>query len=62
MTDLQLYPAIGIPIVANATAMLLGFTLLSRRVDDIREDMREIRQDIKMLTGKLYELMDRHEQ
>lgn len=43
MTDLQLYLAIGVPILFN----LLGFTLLSHRISDLREDMRARSQHLE---------------
>ena len=39
MTDQQLYLTIGVPILANFTMMLLGFTLLNSRIGDLRSEM-----------------------
>ncbi len=43
MTALQVYLAIGVPIPFN----LLGFTLLSHRISDLREDMRARSQHLE---------------
>lgn len=53
MTDLQLYLAIGLPIIA----VLASLTVSMVQISGIREDIREIRADIKLLTGKVYEMM-----
>jgi hypothetical protein len=53
MTDLQLYVAVGLPTVAVITSLIVSLVQISA----IREDIREIRSDIKLLTGKVYELM-----
>jgi len=53
MTNLQLYLAIGLPILAVVTSLVINLFLIS----GIREDIREIRTDIKLLTGKVYEMM-----
>lgn len=59
MTDLQLYIAIGLPVVAvlaSLTVSLVQISAIREDVREVRSDMREIRGDIK-LTGKVYELM-----
>jgi hypothetical protein len=33
------------------------FASIDKRLDGLREDIREIRSDVKLLTGKVYELM-----
>jgi len=50
---LQLYVAVGLPTVAVITSLIVSLVQISA----IREDIREIRSDIKLLTGKVYELM-----
>ena len=53
MTNLQLYIAIGLPTLA----VLASLTVSLIQISGIRDDIREIRSDIKLLTGKVYELM-----
>ena len=53
MTNTQLYFAIGLPIVAVLTSLVISLV----QIFDIRSDLREIRTDIKPLTGKVYEMM-----
>jgi hypothetical protein len=53
MTDLQLYVAIGLPVIA----VLASLTVSLVQISAIREDIREIRSDMKLITGKIYELM-----
>ncbi len=55
MTNTQLYFAIGLPIVAVLTSLVISLV----QIFDIRSDLREIRTDIKLLTGKVYEMMDK---
>lgn len=64
MTNLQLYIAVGLPIIAVITSLVISLVQISAIREDIRaqlaairEDIREIRSDIKLLTGKVYELM-----
>lgn len=71
MSDLQLYIAIGLPIIAVLTSLVISLVQISALREDvrtqiaavreemreIRADIREIRSDIKLLTGKVYELM-----
>jgi hypothetical protein len=53
VSNLQLYIAIGLPTIA----VLASLTVSLIQVSAIREDIREMRSDIKLLTGKVYELM-----
>ena len=53
LSNLQLYIAIGLPTIAVLASMTVSLVQISA----IREDLREIRSDIKLLTGKVYELM-----
>ena len=53
ITNVQLFLAIGLPTVA----VLASLTVSLIQIAGIREDIREIRSDIKLLTGKVYELM-----
>jgi len=53
VTNLQLYIAIGLPVVAVLASMVVSLFQIS----GIREDIREIRSDMKIITGKVCELM-----
>jgi hypothetical protein len=53
MTNAQVYLAIGLPVIAVITSLVINLFMIS----GVREDIREIRSDIKLLTGKVYELM-----
>ena len=53
MTNIQLYIAVGLPVLAVVTSLIISLVQIS----GIREDIREVRSDIKLLTGKVYELM-----
>jgi hypothetical protein len=82
MSNLQLYLAVGLPMIAVLTSMVISLVQISAlreemrgiredmraqnsairedvhtQIGEIREDIREIRSDIKLLTGKVYELM-----
>jgi len=64
MSNLQLYIAVGLPIIAVITSLVISLAQISAIREDmraqvgaIRENIREIRSDIKLLTGKVYELM-----
>jgi hypothetical protein len=64
MSNLQLYIAVGLPTIAVITSLIISLVQISAIREDmrtqigaIREDNREIRSDIKLLTGKVYELM-----
>jgi hypothetical protein len=53
LTNLLLYIAIGLPTIAVLASMTVSLVQISA----IREDIREMRSDIKLLTGKVYEMM-----
>ena len=53
MTNLQLYMAIGLPTIAVLAILVISLFQIS----GIRQDVREIRSDMKLLTGKVFELM-----
>jgi hypothetical protein len=53
MSDTQLYLAIGLPMFAIITSLTISLVQIS----GIREDIRELRTDMKLLTGKVYEMM-----
>jgi hypothetical protein len=53
MTNTQLYLAIGLPMLAVVTSLVISLVQIS----GIREDIRELRSDMKLLTGKVYEMM-----
>jgi hypothetical protein len=55
MTDQQLYFAVGLPIIAVLTSLVISMFQISA----VRDDIRDIRSDIKLLTGKVIELMER---
>jgi hypothetical protein len=60
MSDVQLYIAIGLPVIAvlaSLTVSLVQISAIREDVREVRSDIREIRPDIKLLTGKVYELM-----
>ena len=67
MTNLQLYLAVGLPVIAVLASMVVSLVQIS----GIREDMRELRRElndkmdgvnskIDLLTGKVYEMMAKH--
>lgn len=56
MNNTQLWIAVGLPIVAILTSLVISLVQIS----GIREDIRELRSDMKLLTGKVYELMGDH--
>jgi hypothetical protein len=43
MTNMQLYPAIGIPIIAVVASLIVSLF----RISGIREDMRGVRSDVR---------------
>ena len=49
MTDQQLYIAIGLPTLAVISSLVISLIQISA----IREDIREVRSDMKLLTGKV---------
>lgn len=57
MTNTQLWIAVGLPIIAILTSLVISLLQIS----GIREDIRELRSDMKLLTGKVYELMGKPE-
>jgi hypothetical protein len=64
VNNVQLYIGIGLPVIAVLTSLTISLVQISAIRDEmrtnmqgIREDIREIRSDIKLLTGKVYELM-----
>ena len=71
MTNVQLYLAIGLPILAVLTSLTVSLIQISQIKEDIREIRREAREDrkearedrlqilgkIELLTGKVYEMM-----
>ena len=71
MTDVQLYLAIGLPILAVMTSLVVSLVQISGIKEDIREIRREAREDrkearedrlqiaskIDLLTGNVYEMM-----
>ena len=58
MTDFQLYLAIGVPILFN----VLGFTLLSARINDQRDDtgtrINELRSEMRDRFDHMEKLFD----
>ena len=68
MTSTQVYFAIGLPCFTIVTSLIISLVQISSIREDVRElrkevgaDIREVRSDIKLLTGKVYELMeDKH--
>ena len=52
MSNIQLYIAIGLPTVAVLASMTLSLVQISA----IREDIREIRNRLEIITGKLADL------
>ena len=55
MTDLQLYLAIGLPMIAVLSSMVVSIF----RISAVRDDIREIRTDIKIMTGKIADIDNR---
>ncbi|SPF52970.1 exported hypothetical protein [Candidatus Sulfopaludibacter sp. SbA4] len=63
ITNLQLYLAIGLPIIAVLASLTVSLVQISgireemrTNMQMIREDIREIRSDIKILTGKVADI------
>lgn len=52
MTNQQLYFAIGLPCLTVVASLVISLFQIS----GIREDIREMRGDIKLMTGKLAEI------
>ena len=64
MTDLQLYLAIGVPVVMNGFMLTLGFTLMTahmnKRLDDLRDLWRaELRRVEEVIDARLKHLEER---
>ena len=64
MTNVQLYLAIGLPILAVLASLVVSLVQITGIKEDIREIRREAREDIlqilskiDLLTGKVYEMM-----
>ena len=64
MTIVQLYLAIGLPILAVLASLVVSLVQITGIKEDIREIRREAREDklqilskIDLLTGKVYETM-----
>jgi hypothetical protein len=64
MTNEQLYFAIGLPVFAIITSLILSLVQISGIREDMRQmrtelhaDMNVIRASIELLTGKVYEMM-----
>jgi hypothetical protein len=55
MTDAQLYIAVGLPTIA----VLASLTVSLVQISGIREDLREIRADIKLITSKIVDIDNR---
>jgi len=56
MTNIQLLVAIGVPLAFNG----LMFALVNKRIDDMRDDIRQLRTDLTTLTGIVYEMRGSH--
>lgn len=60
MTNSQLYLAIGIPILTNAAMLLLIYTALNQRMNDLKEMWRsELRRVEEVLDARLKHLEER---
>ena len=55
MNNLQLYIAIGLPTVAVLSSLVISLFQISA----VREDVREMRSDIKLIVGSLNGLDNR---
>jgi hypothetical protein len=53
MSNLQLYIVVGLPTIAVIASLIVSLIQISA----IREDIREVRSDITLLTGNVYEPM-----
>jgi hypothetical protein len=60
MADAQLYLAIGLPVVMNAAMLMLAFTAINRRLDDMRDLWRaELRRVEEVLDARLTHIEDK---
>lgn len=64
MTNAQLYFAVGLPVFAIITSLILSLVQISGIREDMRQmrtefraDIASIRVSIELLTGKVYEMM-----
>lgn len=55
MTTIQLYIAIGLPVIAVLSSMTVSLWQIS----GLREDIREIRGDMKAITGSIAHIENR---
>jgi hypothetical protein len=55
MNDLQLYIAIGLPTIAVLASLVVSLFQISA----VREDVGEVRMDVKLLTGKVADVDNR---
>ena len=54
MSDLQLYLAIGLPVVLNAAMLTVAVTAINKRLDDMRDLWRaELRRVEEVLDARL---------
>ena len=55
MSNLQLYIAVGLPIIAIITSLVISLAQISgirEEIREIRQNIREIRSDLRLLTGR----------
>jgi hypothetical protein len=55
MNNLQLYIAIGLPTIAVLASLVVSLFQISA----VREDVRGVRMDVKLLTGKVADVDNR---
>ena len=56
MTDLRLYIAVGLPVIAVLASMVVGLV----QIADMRAMRGEVNTKTDLLTGKVYEMMAKH--
>lgn len=56
MTDTQLYLAVGLPMLWNGILFSVVMLYVTSSFSEVRKDIREIRDDIKLLTSKVAEM------
>jgi hypothetical protein len=61
MTDLQLYLAIGVPVIANATMLLILQQSFHRQLDALKDDMNRRLGDIIQRLDRIERKLDDHE-